>query len=52
MLNPPDIIYKTIVVGELAVGKTCLLHRAAHGEFATKGATIGTDRFIIDTRID
>ena len=51
VLNPPDFIYKTIVVGDIAVGKSCLLHRAAKGEFSKKGPTIGTDRVKIDTRL-
>ena len=51
VLNPPDFIYKTIVVGDIAVGKSCLLHRAAKGEFAKKGPTIGTDRIKINTRV-
>ena len=51
VLNPPDFIYKTIVVGDIAVGKSCLLHRAAKGEFSKKGPTIGTDRVKINARV-
>ena len=51
VLNPPDFIYKTIVVGDIYVGKSCLLHRAAKGEFSRKGPTIGTDRVKINTTL-
>ena len=49
VLNPPDFVYKTIVVGDIAVGKSCLLHRAVKGEFSKKCPTIGTDRVKINT---
>ena len=43
VLPPPDLLFKTIVIGEVAVGKSCLLHRAAKGDFMKKGPTIGPD---------
>ena len=49
--NSPDFICKTIVIGKIGAGKSCLLHRASKGEFLKKGATICTDRVMINTRI-
>ena len=51
VLNPPDFIYKTIVVGDMGVGKSCLLYRAAKGEFVKQATTVGTDRVKINTRL-
>ena len=39
----PDLLFKVIVIGDVAVGKTCLIHRAAHGKFMRRGTTIGPD---------
>ena len=39
----PDLIFKVIVIGDIAVGKTCLLQRAANDKFMRRGTTIGPD---------
>ena len=39
MSEPPEVIYKVLVVGPPAVGKTCLIRRYVHGVFTSATPT-------------
>ena len=52
IVKEPDYTYKTIVVGDIAVGKSSLISRAANGKFEPQNSTIVVDRFIIDRKFE
>ena len=48
----PQYTCKTIVLGDVNVGKSCLLHRMYKNEFRKKKPTVETDRVKFDAILD